>query len=96
VEDIGRGTLKCVSASSPHRSLRSAIEGALREHVAAHNVRHLHDSVFAVHTEAEPSDIRDWLAPLLREDESLLVVEFERWSGHGGAIDRRWLLRRGH
>lgn len=96
MEDIGPGTLKCVSASSPVRSLRDAIEAALLEHVAPHNVRHLHADTFAVYTEAEPSDIRDWLAPLLRGDESLLVVEFERWSGHGDAIDRRWLLRRGH
>lgn len=96
MEDIGPGTLKCVSASAPGRSLRDVIEAALLEHVAPHNVRHLHADTFAVHTEAEPSDIRDWLAALLREDESLLVAEFERWSGHGDAIDRRWLLRRGH
>jgi hypothetical protein len=96
VEDIGPGTLKCVSVSSPARSLRDDVETVLLEHVAPHNVRHLHDATFAVHTDAETSDIRDWLAALLGEDESLLVVEFERWSGHGDAIDRAWLLRRGH
>jgi hypothetical protein len=26
----------------------------------------------------------------------LLVVEFEKWSAHGAAIDREWLLERGH
>jgi len=96
VEDTGAGTLKCVSASSPSRSLRNTLEQALVTHVQAHNVRHLHADTLLVLTDEDTATVRDWLSPLLEAGESLLVVEFERWSGHGDAVDRRWLLRRGH
>ncbi len=36
------------------------------------------------------------LAAILKANESALVLEFEMWSGYGNAVDRDWLLARGH
>jgi hypothetical protein len=88
---LGPGSLKCVVASRD----REAIERTLRSRVGSDNLVHLHDATFIVYTDAEPATIRDWLLPHARPDATLLVVEFERWSG-SGAIDRDWLTRRGH
>jgi len=93
---IGPGSLKLVTASSPHRPLGDVLRDTLRAHAGENEVRHFHGETFLVHTEAEPAAIRDWLAALLGEDESVFVIEFERWSSHGLAADRTWLLRRGH
>ncbi len=90
------GTLKCVSASSPARPLREAVEAALRAHIPAEDVRHLYGDILVVYTEEDTAALRDWLAPLLEDGESLFVVEFERWSSAGPAIDREWLGARGH
>jgi predicted RNA-binding Zn ribbon-like protein len=90
------GSLKCVVGCSSTRSLREPIEAALRARAGEEEVRHLHGDTLLVYTEAETAAIRDWLAPELRDGESVLVVEFERWSGRGPAPDREWLLRRGH
>jgi len=93
---IGPGSLKLVTASSPHRSLRDVLRDTLRAHAGDNDLRHLHGETFLVYTDAEPATIRDWLAPVLGEDETAVAVEFERWSSHGPAADRTWLLRRGH
>ena len=90
------GNLKCVSAWSPKRSLAEAIDATLRAHVGPDDVRHVCGDTFLVYTEADTATIRDWLVSCLEDDESLFVVEFERWSGYGPAPDRDWLLRRGH
>jgi len=95
-EQIRPGSLKLVVACSADRSLREPVEGALLERCGPDDVRHLHADTFLVHTEASAADIRDWLAPLLAEDESLFVVEFERWSARGPAAGRDWLRARGH
>jgi hypothetical protein len=93
---IGPGSLKLVAGCSSKRSLADAICGLLRERIGENDVRHLRNDAFLVYTDAESAAIRDWLSPLLSEDESVFVVEFERWSGRGPAADTRWLLRRGH
>jgi len=93
---IGPGSLKLVTASSPRRPLRDSLLGVLRERFGENDVRHLFGETFLVHTDAEPAAVRDSLTGLLREDESVFVVEFGRWSSHGPAADRAWLLRRGH
>ena len=49
-----------------------------------------------VYSSATAAEIRDALMPLLDADASLFVVEFERWSSYGVAVDAGWLLRRGH
>jgi hypothetical protein len=90
------GTLKSVAAYSPHRPLKDLIGDALTARIGAEDVCYLLGRVFLVYTEADTSAIRDWLAPLLRDGESLFVAEFERWSGHGPAPDREWLRERGH
>ena len=92
---IAPGSLKCVTVCSSTRPLLPLVEAALRSSLSA-DVRRLGESALLVHTEAEPAGIRDWLAPLLEEGESLLVVEFEKWSAYGTAADRDWLLARGH
>lgn len=93
---IGPGSLKLVSVCSPEPSVRETLYATLRAHIGENDVRHLHDETFLLYTDAEPATVRDWLAAVLAKGESVFVVEFERWSGHGSAVDRRWLLRRGH
>ncbi len=93
---IGPGTLKLVWASSPNRSLSRLVSAELASREAASDICPLDKSSLLVHTNADPSEVRDWLAALLTEGESLLVIEFERWSSYGRGVDRRWLLRRGH
>jgi hypothetical protein len=93
---IGTGSLKLVTGCSSARSLADAIGALLRERIGSNDVCDLDGDTFLVYTDAEPEAIRDWLAELLSENESALVVEFERWSGRGPAIDSRWLRRRGH
>jgi hypothetical protein len=93
---IGAGSLKLVAGCSQHRSLSHAIGDLLRERIGANDVRHLAGETFLIFTSAEPDAIRDWLAPVLADAESVLIVEFERWSSYGTAVDTRWLLRRGH
>ena len=93
---IGPGSLKCVTAWSPSRSLRDPLGRALRRHVRADDVHHLYGDVFVVYTEADSATVRDWLVPGLHEQEPAFVVEFEKWSGYGPAPDATWLLRRGH
>lgn len=94
-EEIGPGSLKCVVVSAG-RALGKPVEEALRAHVRTEDVRRLSDTAVLVYTDAPAAEVRDWLAPELRSGESVFVIEFEQWSGHGPAADRRWLLRRGH
>jgi hypothetical protein len=93
---VGPGSLKLVTGWSPDRSLRAALHETLRAHVAEDDVRHLYGETFLAFTDAGPAAIRDWLAPVLSEGESVFVVEFARWSSSGPSIYREWLLRRGH
>jgi hypothetical protein len=95
-DEVRPGSLKLVSGYSPHRSLRGLIERTLIERIGENDVRYLHGRVFVVHTDAEPEAVRDWLRDVFEDGESAFVVEFERWSGLGDAIDSTWLLRRGH
>lgn len=95
-EPNGPGSLKYVTAFSTNRSLTDEVRVALERNVQPADVRHVRRDAFLVYTEADTSSIRDWLAPLLQGGESVFVVEFERWSGYGPAIDREWLRRRGH
>ena len=96
IDVVGPGTLKCVAGASPHRPLRDTLERTLQARIGPADVRHVGGDVFVVHSEMDPSELRDALAAELGDGESVFVVEFERWSGYGPAIDRRWLLRRGH
>ncbi|TMF03920.1 MAG: hypothetical protein E6I38_13385 [Chloroflexi bacterium] len=89
-------TLKYVIAWSERRNLYSLVADAIETKVGANDVRRLADEALAVFGAFEPSEIRDWLSGLLAEDESALVLEFERWSSLGPGVDSAWLMRRGH
>lgn len=90
---IEPGTLKCVIAGGRI----DAIQAVLTEHVTAENIRRAGVGAVLVHTPLEVSELRDVLSRVAEEEgESLLVVEFEKWSGFGAGIDREWLLARGH
>jgi hypothetical protein len=54
------------------------------------------DDAYVVNTELSADELRDRLRTKLTEDEALLVIDFEVWSGYGKAVDATWLLRRGH
>jgi hypothetical protein len=85
------GTLKCVVVSGDARPVVEALRGR----IGRDDVRQMGESVL-VHTALEPSELRDHLAAAAGSRCSVLVVEFEKWSGHGDAVDRAWLLARGH
>lgn len=95
-DEIGPGSLKLVSVWSSVRPLRGLVQSALTGHLRQEDVRHLFHDVYLVYTDAEPAAVRDWIVGGLAGDESVFVVEFERWSAAGPAADQRWLLRRGH
>ena len=90
------GSLKCVVAWSNERHLCDLVGDVLRDIAGVDEVRRLGDEAFAVWTAETPEALRDRLRVVVREGEGLLVVDFEVWSGHGGALDTEWLLRRGH
>jgi hypothetical protein len=88
--------LRCVIAWSDRRNLCSIVENELRSIVTDAELRELGDDAYLVHTALSADELRNRLRRTLAVDEGLLVIDFERWSGHGEALDRRWLLARGH
>ena len=76
----------------------------------AGDIRRLGEEACLVYSPAPANAIRDRLRERLEEGESLLVLEFEKWSGYGRGVDARqgrrrgvgaglataWLLARGH
>jgi hypothetical protein len=93
---VGPGSLKCVIAWSERRNLCSLVMDAVTASVGEGQVRRLGDDSFAVFTDASASEIRDWVAAATEPDDSVFVVEFEKWSGRGASVPREWLLARGH
>ena len=89
-------SLKCVIAWSERRNLCSVVEDALRAKILGGGLLRLGEDALIVHAPNEPAEIRDWVRTALDEGESVLVFEFERWSGYGPGVDSRWLMRRGH
>ncbi|HEV8573580.1 MAG TPA: hypothetical protein VGR43_02625 [Dehalococcoidia bacterium] len=92
----GEPTLKYVIAWSDERNLCTLVEAKLQARTGANDVLRLGDDGFVVHSADEPAAIRDSISGVLRDGESVLVFEFERWSGFGQGIDARWLMKRGH
>ncbi len=89
-------TLKCVVFCSDKRNLCSLVAEALEARVGPEDVCRLGDESLAVYSVAAPDEVRDWAAEVLESGESVLVVEFERWSGYGAGVDAAWLRKRGH
>jgi hypothetical protein len=89
-------SLKCVIAWSERRTLCSLVGDALEARMGTEDVRRLGDDAFTVYGTPAPDEIRDCIAALLDPEESVLVFEFEKWSGHGPSLDSEWLMRRGH
>jgi hypothetical protein len=88
--------LRCVIAWSDRRSLCSIIGDQLRTMAPEAELRRLGDDAHIVYTSLTADELRDRLRAHLAEDEGLLVVDFEAWSGYGKALDASWLLARGH
>jgi hypothetical protein len=88
--------LRCVIAWSDRRNLCSIVGDELRSIVSEAELRRIGDDAHLVHTAFSADELRNRLRRTLAEDEGLLVIDFEQWSGHGGALDVRWLLARGH
>jgi len=103
-------TLKCVIAWSPRRPLHDLLADGLAAFADAGDIQRLGDEACLVYSPAPADEIRDRLRRELEDGEALLVVEFEKWSGHGRGLDARqgrrrgaeaglataWLLARGH
>jgi hypothetical protein len=96
MSEIGPGSLKCVIAWSERRNLCSLVLDAVAARIGEEQLRRLGDDSFAVYTPATTAHLRDWAAEVVDADESVVVLEFERWSGSGAAVPREWLLARGH
>ena len=92
----GEPTLKCVIAWSNSRNLCTLVTDRLAALMGADDIRRLGDDAFAAYWTPAPDEIRDWVAGFLDPEESVVVFEFEKWSGHGPAVDSEWLMRRGH
>ncbi len=92
---VASPTLKCVIARSDRRNLCTLVEQALASRVPSDDILKLGDDSFAVYAPDEPPAIRDWMAEVLTEDETAIVIEFERWSSLG-SLDTAWLMQRGH
>jgi hypothetical protein len=91
---IGAGSLKIIAIETA-AGATSAVEDVLRAHIGSSDIRSMGGGTWLVYTGADAGEIRDWLAPVAGGG-ALFVAEFEAWAGHGDAIDRAWLLRRGH
>lgn len=89
---VGPGSLKLVISSARP----DAVLAALHHGVDAENIRAAPPGAVLLHSPLEPSELRDMLSREMGEGDSLLVVEFEKWSGYGAGIDREWLRARGH
>jgi hypothetical protein len=92
-DEKGTRTLKLAVVA--HGDASAAAE-ALSAFAREEDVRAVGEKAWVVYTAAETAAIRDRMAAALDADALVLVVEFERWSAYGEAIDREWLLRRGH
>jgi len=92
----GEPSLKCVIAWSERRNLCSLVRDKLEAEMGGEDVSGLGDDAFAVYGTLAPDEIRDCVAGILDPDESVVVFEFEKWSGHGPTVDSEWLMRRGH
>lgn len=88
--------LRCVIAWSDRRNLCSIVGDELRALALAGEIKRIGDDAHVVHTALTADELRDRLRTLLMEDEGLLVIDFEKWSGYGKALDAQWLLARGH
>lgn len=89
-------TLKAVVAWSARRNLCTLVGDELDAIAGAGEVRRLGDDAYVVHTALTTADLRDRLREALGTSEGVFVAEFEVWSGHGEALDAKWLLARGH
>ena len=88
--------LRCVIAWSERRNLCSMIGDELRAIGPPAELRQIGDDAHILNTALTADELRDRLRGLLVEDEGLLVIDFELWSGYGKAVDTAWLLARGH
>jgi hypothetical protein len=85
----GEGTLKLVVLAGGDRD---GVDRAVRD---AGDAVSLGPRAWVVFAAAEPGELRDTIVGG-QPGAQIMVVEFERWSSHGDAIDAAWLLRRGH
>jgi hypothetical protein len=88
--------LRVVVAWSERRNLCSIIVDTLEALAGPSEVRKLSDEAYVVHTALTAAGLRDRLRESLIPGEGVFVADFEVWSGHGDALDARWLLARGH
>lgn len=92
----GEPSLKCVITWSDRRNLCSLAADLLEEHLGTQEVRPLGDDTLLLYGAIEPDEVRDVISAVLSPDESMLVFEFEKWSGRGPGVNADWLMRRGH
>ena len=89
-------SLKCVVGISPRRALAEIIWRGAETGLGVTDHRAIGEHAIIVHTDASTAEIRDAVAGVLDDGESVFVCEFERWSSSGDAVDGGWLGRRGH
>ena len=88
--------MRCVIAWSERRHLCSLVAAALAGVAGGENVRRAGEDACLVYSALSAADLRNATSALLADGESVLVLEFEAWSGFGPDVDREWLLAHGH
>jgi hypothetical protein len=91
LDQVGPGSLKFIVAPD-----EPAIKSSLLARIRSEDVRRVSATAWVAYIDAEAAQVRDWLAAVLPAGAAIVVVEFERWSAVGDAVDTAWLLRRGH
>jgi hypothetical protein len=92
----GEPALKCVVAWSDRRNLCSLVPEELEARVGSSDLIRLGDDAIVVYCTDSPEQLRDLVAIFIDPEESVIVFEFEKWSGRGPGVNAEWLMRRGH
>ncbi len=89
-------SLKLITIDPASPDSLNAVRRLLIERIDESEIQGLFTHGLIVNTVLEPADVRDLVARALGDDQEAIVVEFERWSARGEAVDAGWLMRRGH
>lgn len=89
-------TLKLIVVDPTNPHVLRKLQGDLAAIAGAGEVRAIFGNVYLVNTAIDTSELRDLVAGDLSDRDSVIVVEFETWSGYGPGIDGTWLMRCGH
>ena len=89
-------TLKLVALVVASEAAVAEVRGELEELAGDDEVKSMGGGASVVHTVLTTAELRDRIQAKVGAGDSVIVVEFETWSGYGPGVDGVWLMRRGH